>query len=158
MNYRLEVILFLSLIKGSPLNLSFNLVKWCQEDRKNAHSSSRTKQPLIQNINKGCLSSVSKNQLFQGVATWFSRSPLKFLEKKDYLLRHSFFSCIYRSEYNFLYHLFRSQEPGSTARINKNHLFSSWNNWFCSASRIPHFSFIFENSSFNFPPTTPPIT
>lgn len=94
-----------------------------------------------------------------GAATWFSLSPLKFLEKEDYLPRHSFFfSCIYRSEYNFLYHLFRSLEPGSTARMKMNHLFSSWNNWFCSASRIPHFSFIFENSSFNFPPTTPPIT
>ena len=26
-----------------------------------------------------------------GAATWFSLSPLKFLEKEDYLLRHSFF-------------------------------------------------------------------
>lgn len=61
-NCRLEVILCLHLIKGSPLNLSFSLVKWCQEDRKNAHSSSRTKQTLT----RGAYHLSAKTSCFRG--------------------------------------------------------------------------------------------
>lgn len=142
-NYRLEVILCLSFIKGSPLNLSFNLVKWCQEDEKRSlfHTNKLT---LIPKINKGCLSFVSKKTVVSGGQLSDSVVPhRRFWKRRTYLLRDSFFPCVYRNEHNFLNHLLTSLEPGSTARMKMNHLFSSWNNWFCNASGIPHFSFIF---------------